>query len=331
MIKLKITLYLHGISRLLLYELHFIHIIFCLIYTTKLTTLSYIQLSIAISNPPINTAMERRADCLNANWHNQLPAKLKTAIHSLDYNMDHKKRGFCLIFDNENFHPSRAMPTRTGTQTDSNGLYSLFRSLCFDVVLFRDLTSSQIKQQLKLYSAYDHTDNDCFACCVLTHGDHGHLYGYDSKFAIDSVFTYFLGNNCPTLVGKPKMFFIQACQGDRLDPGVPVMAGDATDAVSYFKIPTHADFLVAYSTLPGYYSWRNTQDGSWFMQSLIKVLQEYHQHLDLLSMMTIVSHQVAYNYSSNASSEAFNRKKQVPCITSMLTRRIYLTPKMIII
>lgn len=46
------------------------------------------------------------------------------------------------------------------------------------------------------------------------------------------------------------MFFIQACQGDRLDAGVhlrtQVDGGDAS-----FKIPNHADFLIAYSTVPG--------------------------------------------------------------------------------
>lgn len=264
-------------------------------------------------------------------WPATIPTKLSTAINSLNYNMNHKKRGICLIFDNENFHPSRQMSPRTGTQTDSTGLYNLFRSLGFEVKLIRDCTATQIRQHLKFYSSIDHTDNDCFACCVLTHGDHGHLYGYDSKFPIDTIFTNFLGNNCPTLVGKPKMFFIQACQGDKLDSGVTVMPNDELDAVSFFKIPTHADFLVAYSTLPGFYSWRNTQDGSWFMQSLIRVLGEYHLHMDLLTMLTIVSHQVAYNYSSNAASEQFNNKKQVPCITSMLTRRIFFLPKKIII
>ncbi len=35
-----------------------------------------------------------------------------------------------------------------------------------------------------------------------------------------------------------------------------------------YKIPSHADFLIAYSTIPGFYSWRNTQNGSWFVQAL---------------------------------------------------------------
>ena len=33
-----------------------------------------------------------------------------------------------------------------------------------------------------------------------------------------------------------------------------------SNALSY-KIPAHADFLIAYSTIPGFYSWRNTTAG----------------------------------------------------------------------
>lgn len=46
--------------------------------------------------------------------------------------------------------------------------------------------------------------------------------------------------------------FLQACQGDRLDPGVTLMKRTETDSgpMSY-RIPVHADFLIAYSTIPG--------------------------------------------------------------------------------
>lgn len=259
----------------------------------------------------------------------QQPPLLTTKIGSIDYNMDHRNRGYCLIFDIEHFNPKRGLPKRSGTHIDATGLYNLFRSMSFDVTVFKDLTAKEIRYQLEHYSKLNHTDNDCFICCILTHGEHGQLWGTDGKFPIEMLFNFFLGDNCPTLVGKPKIFFVQACQGDRLDHGVPVIGTDSLDSAAYFKLPTHADFLIAYSTLPGFYSWRNTQDGSWFMQAVIRVLSEFHHELDLLSMMTIVNHRVAFYKCSNATSPEFNNKKQVPCITSMLTRRVYLRPKRI--
>lgn len=50
-----------------------------------------------------------------------------------------------------------------------------------------------------------------------------------------------------------QLFFIQACQGDRLDGGVSMRATTETDANSSisYSIPVHADFLIAYSTIPG--------------------------------------------------------------------------------
>lgn len=251
--------------------------------------------------------------------------KLSTKINSLDYNMGHSNRGFCVIFDNENFEK---LPRRHGSQRDSTGLYNLFRAMSFDVKIYKDRQYKDIKKILEYYSRLDHGDRDCFVCCILTHGEHGTLWATDAKFPIDTMFTYFLGHNCRSLVGKPKIFFVQACQGDRLDDGVAVVSREAEDSsTACYSIPTHADFLIAYSTIPGFFSWRNTQDGSWFMQAVIAVFQEYHQEADLLTMLTMVNHRVAFFKSSNADTEEYNRKKQVPCITSMLTRRVFLRPK----
>lgn len=254
---------------------------------------------------------------------------LRTPIDSLDYNMCHKYRGICLILNNENFSShgiTRTLTKRVGSDVDCDSLQNQFAKLGFEVVVRNDLTASQIKQTLKQISSLDHTENDCFVCFVLTHGDHGHLYAYDGRYAIDHLFNNFLGDNCPSLVGKPKLFFVQACQGSKLDPGV-VVSVDALDAAHYFKIPTYADFMIAYSTLPGFYSFRNTERGSWFARALVQVLHDYHHEYDLLSMMTIVCHRVAYYFSSNAATPHLSGMKQVPCITSMLTRRVFLHPK----
>jgi hypothetical protein len=50
--------------------------------------------------------------------------------------------------------------------------------------------------------------------------------------------------------------------------GVKMVHNTETDAKSMsYKIPSHADFLIAYSTIPGFYSWRNTTAGT---QKLLK-------------------------------------------------------------
>lgn len=270
---------------------------------------------------------------------NQAPLipMLTTPRDSFDYNMCHKNRGICLILDHENFSRKKAstklLPKRSGTDVDADSVETLFgKKLGFTVSRHKDLQLSAVQCVLKQTANLDHSDNDCFVCVVLTHGDHGELYAYDGKYQIELLYKYFLNSCCPTLVGKPKIFFIQACQGNRLDNGVIVQSRDALDSidsVSYLKIPTHADFLCAYSTLPGFYSFRNTQKGAWFIRALVEVLVNYHEEYDLLTMMTMVCQRVAYDYSSHAITQAMSEKKQVPCITSMLTRRVFFIPKSI--
>jgi hypothetical protein len=52
---------------------------------------------------------------------------------------------------------------------------------------------------------------------VLSHGVRGAIMTADEKeIAMDEIMAYFNRDNCPALVGKPKMFFIQACQGSKL-------------------------------------------------------------------------------------------------------------------
>lgn len=104
----------------------------------------------------------------------------------------------------------------------------------------------------------DHKDNDCLLIAILSHGELGFLHSKDTHYKLESITSYFSADRCPSLAGKPKLFFIQACQGDNLDGGA-VMRREATETDSNgyqsmsYTIPVHADFLIAYSTIPGNY------------------------------------------------------------------------------
>jgi len=78
---------------------------------------------------------------------------------------------------------------------------------------------------------------------------------------------------------------------------------------------------------PGYFSWRNSTKGSWFVQAICKVFNEHGTRKEMMSLMTRVNHMVAFEFESNASKEFMNRKKQVPSIMTMLTKELYFSPK----
>merc|ERR1719420_2408270 len=246
------------------------------------------------------------------------------------YNMNHRRRGRAFIFNHMNFDPKLGLNTRNGTNSDRDNLRINLRQLDFEVEVHDDLPFKDIERILESASMEDHSDADCIFVAVLSHGELGILYASDQPFKPDRLWSHFNAEKCPSLAGKPKLFFIQACQGDQLDQGVKMVHNTETDAKSMsYKIPSHADFLIAYSTIPGFYSWRNTTAGSWFVQAICHVLQRYGTSHDLLSNMTRVARKVAFDFQSNTPGDhMMHEKKQIPCITSMLPRDIFFPRKL---
>lgn len=132
-----------------------------------------------------------------------------------------------------------------------------------------------------------------------------------------------------------------------MDPGVIFMTknpkletpedlneiSDTVDAVGTFDeevfvIPTLADILLMYSTVEGYYSFRNPRNGTCFIQALCEVLGENHKE-HLLNILTFVNSKVAYGFQSSMakSNEEWDATKQMPSIVSMLTKSFYFTKK----
>ena len=103
---------------------------------------------------------------------------------------------------------------------------------------------------------------------------------------------------------------------------------DDIDAPGNNKItlPIEADFLYAYSTVPGYYSWRNSVRGSWFVQAIVSVFRENATTMDVLRMMTRVNAEVA-KQKSNTNEYFSDNKKQIPSIITQLRKELYFFPE----
>ncbi|KAJ8005858.1 hypothetical protein DPEC_G00122280 [Dallia pectoralis] len=242
------------------------------------------------------------------------------SVDMYTYNMNYPNIGQCVIINNKNFKKSTGMNCRNGTDLDAAHAMKLFKGLGYKVELVNDQSVKQITDLLLRVSKVDHSQSASFVCVLLSHGDEGVFYGTDGTIELKKLTLYFKGKNCKTLVGKPKLFFIQACRGSELDGGIET---DSVAEESSDKIPVEADFLYAYSTAPGYYSWRNTQAGSWFMQALYEMFLQYGKTLEIMQIMTRVNHKVALEFESSSSTPGFSGKKQIPCIVSMLTKDLY--------
>jgi Caspase domain len=204
-------------------------------------------------------------------------------------------------------------------------LKKTFEALNFTVQVYNDLTWKGIQARIDhLANLTDHSTNDCLVICILSHGDVGVISAKDVYYELDTILINFTAEKCPSLAGKPKMFFVQACRGQKLDNGVELRTEtDASDQSMSFKIPTYADFLIAFSTIPAYYSFRNPTKGGRFVQALCEELNRNGRDDDLLSILTNVKRMVAIEFQSNSTDPDMDGKKQMPCTVSMLTRLVF--------
>uniref|UniRef100_A0A1Y1M8U1 Caspase family p20 domain-containing protein n=2 Tax=Photinus pyralis TaxID=7054 RepID=A0A1Y1M8U1_PHOPY len=257
------------------------------------------------------------------------------------YNMNHYRRGHAIIFSHIQFDGDLAK--REGASKDAKDLEEVLAALKFNVKVYTDLkygaiyevittckyTSPMVSDDVVVFvvSQSDHLDVDCLLVAVLSHGDRGKVYARDHHYPPDFLWKSFSGDKCPSLAGKPKLFFVQACRGDETDDGSRVRMATQVDSQASYTIPVMADILVMYSCYDGYVSWRSTRTGSWFIQSLCEELKTRSKSTDLLTILTFLNRRMAITYKSVApSKKEMHGKKQIGTIVSTLTRLLYFYP-----
>ncbi|XP_061090790.1 caspase-8-like isoform X2 [Conger conger] len=254
--------------------------------------------------------------------HHQLSVDAGTeSIYEEAYDMSRRPRGHCIIINNHNFEASRKHPNRDGTDVDARALKEVFERMHFRVHPHRDLTQARLLSVLEEFGSMTHGELDAFVCCVLSHGKKGFVYGTDGEpVSIRQLTQLFTSSRCPSLAGKPKLFFIQACQVQE-----PCIQSDGpgdtlyeTDAVRPDTIPDDSDFLLGMATVEYQKAYRHNQNGSAFIQELCKQLKcGSPRKEDILAIMTKVNREV--------SRISFGKFKQMPEPRYTLTKKVILT------
>ncbi|XP_029981476.1 caspase-8 [Sphaeramia orbicularis] len=242
------------------------------------------------------------------------------------YPMTGVKRGICLIINNYDFSNSiESLKMREGTKYDLSSLGVVFEWLGFDIEVHNNCTREQMLTVVRQLSSRDHSQMDCVVCCILSHGLEGGVYGVDGRpVKLMELTEPFNGSRCPSLVEKPKLFFIQACQGTieqkavviQTDGPEPTMV--CCDAVQIREsIPCDADFLQALATVPSFVSYRERTHGTWFIQTLCQnLVQMVPRGYDLVSILTKVNADVSQRTDSKGE------KKQMPQPAFSLRKKV---------
>ncbi|XP_026152125.1 caspase-8 isoform X2 [Mastacembelus armatus] len=241
------------------------------------------------------------------------------------YPMTSAKRGICIIINNYDFTSSKLYLTnREGTMTDKDCLHDVFKWLGFEIEIHPDCKSDEMQSVLEELSRRDHCQMDCLVCCILSHGLEGSVYGVDGKpVEIKKLTELFDGLKCPSLAKKPKLFFIQACQGTQKQRAVYIEGDGPTSSlcsdavVVKDSIPAGADFLQAMSTVPSFISYRERKNGTWFIQSLCEnLIQMVPSGCDLVSILTKVNADVSQKTDDTGT------KKQMPQPAFSLRKKV---------
>ena len=187
------------------------------------------------------------------------------------YPMNARPHGIALVVVRESNTDGRPYE---GGQTNSSKLTRIFQYLQYSVQHHTDVTSTQMIQLVEEIASMDHTTYDSFVCCMFGGGNNDHYMRCNDLNYVNIYELVDKVQQCPTLQGKPKLFFIDIHrhQYERAPPPTPYKIG--------------SDTFILWSTLKGKrYGTRSS--GSLFTLALKDVFKFKSKHTDLLSMATI--------------------------------------------
>ena len=242
------------------------------------------------------------------------------------YCMSSYPRGPAIIIKNKTFQPGSCLDDIPDTEKARNALQHLFTSSGFVTTTFNDLTAERIQRLLQSYAERNHTKAQCLIVAILTHGGKGgSLYGVDGRLVkVETLTKFFMGGKCPSLVGKPKLFFIQACREKKRDSAVK--GSEETDSLQQTNeiteeviLPSQSDSLLSFA-VEGYASWNHAEYGSWYVRDLVEVFTKNAAKEHLLDMLTMVNDKVSKRSASEDGS------KQISSVKSELRKKLYFKP-----
>lgn len=150
------------------------------------------------------------------------------------YNFSFPQRGHMVLIVNDRF---RRQSPRDGAKWDLQKTKQIASKLGFRIFNSNhctNLTKRETISILRQAQNMDHSDSDCFILVISTHGlempnprakgklDHVIVCSDDQLIFTSNILEMFNEKNCPSLKNKPKIFFIQACRGEKFDTGSKV-------------------------------------------------------------------------------------------------------------
>uniref|UniRef100_A0A1I8HW26 ANK_REP_REGION domain-containing protein n=1 Tax=Macrostomum lignano TaxID=282301 RepID=A0A1I8HW26_9PLAT len=225
----------------------------------------------------------------NWNWRSNSSKRSSGVEDALRYS-HLASSGLFQVFNICDYEDKSRYDQRVGSSSDVNALRKMATELSCEIEVFENQGHKEMKKQLKTLAkdSMRLEKHGWLICVIMAHGNNGKIVVPDGKeLQIKEIVDQFNSYHCSALQHKPKVFIIQACRGERMDVQRPTDSGPSGDRSSYS--PVESDILIFYSATEGYASYRgNTEEEvSPFIQTLCKVITEYHRTEHLADMLTI--------------------------------------------
>uniref|UniRef100_A0A1I8BBK7 CASPASE_P20 domain-containing protein n=1 Tax=Meloidogyne hapla TaxID=6305 RepID=A0A1I8BBK7_MELHA len=245
-------------------------------------------------------------------------------------------RGLALIINNYRFLNKQ---NREGTQIDEINLYNLFKQFGYKIICERDLTAKQMCITIQKFAEREeHLKCDSAIVVVMSHGEFDNLLGTDEMPVNFYSFVSCLNSkNAPKLIGKPKIFIVQACRGADFDLGVQHISEEFVDGPSFsplFSIfskyikpnnnnPLNASSIFRNAPLPNSQNYSNESQEKRSPKLKIELVPTF---ADILIASSTTSYHVSWRNSSTGSwfiqtlCEVFSKRAKNDDILKMLTQ-----------
>ena len=248
--------------------------------------------------------------------------------------------GIALIINNRDWvgKPNR---TRSGSEHDVEAFKDVVDHFKYTVTVRENLTAEQMKAAVEDAGKAATPNHDSFICCIMSHGDNEGIEGVDGSVVTVEELALLVGpKKCPNLVGKPKIFILQACRGQKIPqaiqfdttnepeetPSEPELSDE--NEIQFdskvMAIPPDADYFYAYCTTPTTMSMRRPSQGTFYIQILCEKLQKKASKMSLHDIVLRVHDKLAtddgYAYTHPRTGEVYRQMGQV---VSTLRKKVY--------
>ncbi|XP_061170013.1 caspase-7-like, partial [Saccostrea echinata] len=259
-------------------------------------------------------------------------------FHACRHHSSEEERDKCDRCDKETRESPNRVQKRINKEEDDDieKLKSIFKKLGFTDIkggtepfVQKDKSKKEMIKLLEQVAQADFSDDYCFICVILSCGKDGVIFCKDDSQDGNSSTRYptpsmmlpvselqecLKGDKCQGLLMKPKIFLLQLepVQTNTTDP---MTQGSKEEPTTPLKIPREADFLIyncetAFVPHTGIKAW---------IQGLNEHVVGKKEPLEIQRLLTRMNNIVRSYYEKKEGISV-----ELPCVTSLLTKEVYL-------